>query len=297
MLNVRLLRCFVAVANELSFTAAAARLNMAQPALTRAIKQLEDHLEAHLLYRDTRNVRLTEIGHAFLKEAQAALEQITRAERVGREMARGELGQIRIGYMAFLSQDFLAPLLKRFSLQRPNVRVELFNLGTEQQRAALVDHTIDVGLMLGPFSIAGIASRELREEQLVVVMPQDHPLAALELVTANDLRGEKLVVGSESMWSVYRRAVFSEFDRLGISPQIAQEAPTTSAVLALVAAGLGLTIFPLSPTLHLTSQMTVLRPFAMGQGKMTTICAWNKINPNPSVAALLDCIFCAPAGS
>ncbi|QOF75718.1 LysR family transcriptional regulator (plasmid) [Aminobacter sp. SR38] len=293
MLNVRLLRCFVAVADELSFTAAAARLHMAQPALTRSIKQLEVHINARLLARDTRNVRLTEIGHAFLEQARAALDQLARTERIGHEMARGQLGQVKIGYMTFIAQDFLAPLLRRYSLDRPDIRIELFNMGTEQQRAALVDRAIDVGFMLGPFSIAGVATCTIRDEDLVVAMPDDHPLTHLEAITPLDLQGEKLVMGSESMWSVYRRIIFAEFDRLGVSPQIAQEAPTQSAVFALVGAGMGVTIYPRGPSRYLTDRFA-LRPFVMEHKKMQTICAWNKAHANPAVSALLDHLAASP---
>lgn len=295
MLNPRLLRCFVAVADELSFTAAAARLNTAQPALTRAIKQLEDHIGARLLDRDTRHVRLTEIGHAFLEQARAALDQLARTERVGREMSRGQLGQIKIGYMTFIAQDFLAPLLKRFSLDRPNIRIELYNMGTEQQRGALVDRSIDIGFMLGPFSISGITTCLVRDEDLVVAMPDDHPLTRHDYLTPHDLHGEKLVMGSERMWSVYRRIIFSEFDRLGVSPLIAQEAPTQSAVFALVGAGMGVTIYPRAPSQYLTDRLA-LRPFVMEHEIMQTICAWNKASPNPAVRALLDYLPTLPAG-
>lgn len=287
MLNVRLLRCFVAVADELSFTAAAARLNMAQPALTRSIKQLEDHIHARLLDRDTRNVRLTDIGRAFVEHARAALDQLARTERIGREMARGQLGQIKIGYMTFLAQDFLAPLLKQFSVGRPDIRIELYNMGTEQQRTALVDRAIDIGFMLGPFAIEGIASHPIRDEELVVVIPDDHPLAGHDCLTPHHLHGEKLVMGSEGMWSVYRRILFSEFDRLSVSPLIVQEAPTQSAVFALVGAGMGVTIYPRGPSRFFTEKMTV-RPFVMEHGKMQTICAWNSAGTNPAIGALLE---------
>ncbi|MGN6467860.1 MAG: LysR family transcriptional regulator [Rhizobiaceae bacterium] len=294
MLNVRLLRCFVAVADELSFTAAAHHLNMAQPALTRSIKQLEQELDARLLDRNTRNVRLTEIGHAFLGEARKVLDQIVRAERVGREMARGQIGQIRIGYVTYIAQEFLAPLLKRFNQHRPNIRIELLNMGTEQQRTALVERTVDLGFMLGPFSTPGIQTCRIRDEQLVVIMPDDHRLAQQEMVTALDLHGEQLVIGSEAMWNVYRQIIFSEFDRFGVSPNISQEAPTVSAMFALVSAGMGLAILPRGPTHYLTSRM-VLRPFMMQQNTICTVCAWNRDNSNAAVQALLDCLSSAIA--
>ncbi|MCX2698686.1 LysR family transcriptional regulator [Ochrobactrum chromiisoli] len=294
MLNVRLLRCFVAVADELSFTAAAARLNMAQPALTRSIMQLEIHFNARLFIRDTRNVRLTEIGRAFLEQARMALDQLARTERIGHEMARGQLGQIKIGYITFIAHDFLAPLLKRFSLDKPDIRIELFNMGTEQQRASLVDRTIDIGFMLGPFTIAGIATCKVRDEELVVVMPDDHRLTSYSSITPQDLQGENLVMGSEAMWSVYRRIIFTEFDRLGVSPLIAQEAPTQSAVFALVGAGMGITIYPRGPSRYLTDRLA-LRPFVMDYKKVQTICAWNKPHTNPAVRTLIEHLQLSPS--
>lgn len=296
MLNVRLLRCFVAVADELSFTAAASRLNIAQPALTRSIKQLEVHINARLFIRDTRNVRLTEVGRAFLEQARMALDQLARTERIGHEMARGQIGQIKIGYITFIAQDFLAPLLKRFSLDKPDVRIELFNMGTEQQRAGLVDRTIDIGFMLGPFSISGIATCTVRDEELVVVMPDDHRLASHSFITPHDLQGENLVMGSESMWSVYRRIIFTEFDRLGVSPLVAQEAPTQSAVFALVGAGMGVTIYPQGPSRYLTDQLTQ-RPFVMDCKKMQTICAWSKPHTNPAVRVLIEHLLLSQSAS
>lgn len=287
MLSVRLLRCFAAVADELSFTAAAARLNMAQPALTRAIKQLEDQLGGRLLDRNTRNVRLTKMGRAFLSEARTALDKLAHAERVGREMGRGMLGHVKIGYTTFVAHDVLAPLLRQFNIGRPNIRITLSNLGTEQQRIALVERDIDIGFMLGPFSIPTVAVHWIRTDPLVVVMPRDHHLAKKKSLLATDLQGERLVVGTESTWSIYRRLIFSEFNRLGVSPLISQEAPTPSAIIALVSAGLGLTIFPQAYCENFARHL-VRRPLLGHQNSMDVICAWNKADSNPSLQALLQ---------
>lgn len=279
MLDLRQVRCFIAVAEELSFGAAAARLHVAQPALTRTIKKLEDRIGARLLDRDTRNVRLTEIGRVFLGQARSALEQIHQAERATRDMVEGRSGRIRIGYMNFVTHGYLAPLLKGFCAARPQASVDLHYLGTEQQRAALLEGDIDVALMLGPFSAAGVRTHTLREEELMVVMPHDHPLGTLDCIRAQDLRGVGLVFGNDKLWSVYRRVVFSEFDRCGVSPRIEQEAPTPSAIFALVAAGIGVTIFPRAANLYYHDWFT-LRPFTMTHSTVTTVCAWRTDNDN-----------------
>jgi DNA-binding transcriptional LysR family regulator len=287
MLTLRLLRCFVVVADELSFTAAAEHLNMAQPALSRAIKELEAHLGARLLDRDTRNVRLTTFGREFLPEAQAVLERFDRAERVGRDMGRGIRGKIKIGYTTFVAHDPIAPLLRKFTLCRPDVSIDLHNMGTEQQRNALIGRSIDIAFMVGPFSIPNISTRMVKNDDLIVVMPLEHRLANHVSITATDLSAESLIMGRESSWSVYRRRIFREFTRLGVSPRITQEAPTPSAIMALVSAGMGVTIFPRAYSESFAGHLT-RRPFEANYNTIEIICAWIRNDENPLLAALLD---------
>lgn len=263
MLSLRLLRCFAAVADELSFTAAAARLNMAQPALTRAIRQLEDQLEARLLDRDTRNVRLTKIGSAFLPEARAALNQLAHAERTGREMARGMLGHLKIGYTTFVAHDVLAPQLKQFNISRPNIRITLSNMGTEQQRIALVEREIDIAFMLGPFSIPTIEVRLIQTDPLVVVMPKGHRLAKK---IPPRLRPEGRAAGRRHREFLER---LQTLDLLGISPAqrpTADLAGSTNAVRyhRVGQGGIGTDHFPQVLQRQLRS-----KPGAMPPGRRT----------------------------
>lgn len=294
MLNLRSLRCFVVVADNLNFTRAAANLNMAQPALTRTINQLETQLGAQLLDRDTRNVRLTVIGQAFLVEARHTLMQAARTERLGREMALGKTGQLKVGYTAFVVADPLAPLLRQFSLSRPQIRIELSNEPTERQLTALVDRTVDAAFILGPIVIPGISSHRIREEPISLVMAAGHELSKKDSITATDLYGVKLVMGTESQWGVYRRAIFSEFDRCGVAPRISQEAPTPEAIFWLVTADLGVTFFPTSYTRYLaqrfTADLMAVRPFVMERSRLSTVCAWHRHNPNPALLEFIQCL-------
>lgn len=289
MLDLRQMRCFVAVAEELNFGAAAARLLIAQPALTRTIKRLEERIGARLFDRDTRNVRLSAVGRAFLTEARSALHQVERAERVARDMARGRTGKMAIAYMNFVTHGCLAPILKRFNAAKPNVRVDLYSMGTEQQRRALVEKKVDVAFMLGPFTASGITTRVLREEEMMVFMGKDHPLRKKRAITPHDLHDENLIVGSQDLWSVYRRIIFTEFDRAGITPLIAQEAPTPSAIFSLVSAGMGVTIFPRTASQFYRESLDT-RPFVMQHGKVTTICAWNRDSENTELETFLRCL-------
>ena len=292
MIDIRQFRCFLAVAEELSFRAAAARLCVAQPALTRTIKRLEATIGASLFDRDTRNVRLTPIGKAFLVEARSALTQVERAERLARDMAQGRTGIIRIGYMSFLTHRVLGPVLKDFHVLRPDMRVELHSLGTEQQRTALVERTLDVAFLIGRFVIPGVATQIVREEEMMVIMPEDHELACRDAIRAADLQNERQIIGNSSLWGAYQRVLLGEFYRAGISPLISQEAPTPPAIISLVRAGMGLAILPKAVSLSYISvhDRLVLRPFVTPNHIVSTFCAWRTDAANASVETFVDCL-------
>ena len=289
MLDLRQLKCFVTVADELSFAMAAARLNVVQPALTRTIKRFEERIGARLFDRDTRNVRLTPVGKVLLAEARALLQHVERTDQVVRNIALGRVGQLRIAYMDFVTQGYLASILKRFNAQRPDVRIELFGWPTSEQRQALLEGRIDIAFMLGPFAAPGIATRLLREEEIVVVMPKGHPLARHKLIEPQQLHNERLIMGSPASWSIYRRTIFNEFDRAGVPPLVAQEAPTSSAIFSLVSAGMGITIFPEEASRSYRGQL-IVRPLRMQHGNVTTICAWTKGSDNAEIAPFLECV-------
>lgn len=293
MLDLRQLKCFVTLADELSFAMAAARLNVVQPALTRTIKRCEERIGARLFDRDTRNVRLTTVGKALLVEARALLQHVERTEQVVHNIALGRIGQLRIAYMDFVTQGFLASILKRFNALRPDVRIELFGWSTAQQRQSLLEGKIDIAFMLGPFAAPGIATRLLRAEDIVVVMPKGHPLARHKLIEPQQLREQRLIMGSQASWSIYLRTIFNEFDRAGVFPVIAQEAPTSSAIFSLVSAGMGITIFPEEASRSYRGQL-IVRPFRMQHGNVTTICAWTKGSDNAEIEPFLGCVTDPP---
>jgi len=293
MLDLRQLKCFVTVADELSFGAAAARLNVVQPALTRTIKRFEERIGTKLFDRNTRNVRLTLTGKRLLVEARVLLQQVERTEQVMHDTARGRNGQVKIAYMDFVTRGYLASILKKFNAIRPDVRIELFGMPTTEQRQQILEGNVDIAFMLGPFSAPGISTRLLREEEVVVVMPEDHPLTQYDILEPHDLQNHGLIMGNEGAWSMYRRIIFTEFDRAGVSPVIAQEAPTSSAMFSLVSAGMGVTIFPEEASRSYREHL-VVRPFRMQHGHVTTICAWAKSRANAESKSFLQCV---PASS
>jgi DNA-binding transcriptional LysR family regulator len=289
MLDLRQLKCFVTVADELNFGTAAARLSVVQPALTRTIKRFEEKIGAKLFDRDTRNVRLTPAGKKLLVEARQLLQQVERTEQIMRDTIHGRVGQLKIAYMDFVTHGFLALILKQFNAMRPDVRIELFGLPTADQRQVILEGKIDIAFMLGPFSAPGISTRLLREEEMVVVMPKGHPLSKHKVLEPRHFENQKLIMGGQAAWSMYRRTIFTEFDHAGVTPVIALEAPTSSAMFSLVSAGMGITIFPEEASRSYRENL-IVRPFRMQQGRVTTICAWTKASDNEELKPFLECV-------
>ena len=196
-LDVRQLRYFIAVAEELSFAGAADRLNVAQSAVSLQIKALEEAFGARLLNRCKRAaVSLTEAGRLFLSEAQAAIRQLERAEQIGRLAARGELGQIEVGYVTSVVMNRILPsLLREYRRSRPAVQLRLTAMETPRQLEALAEGRLDAALIRPrPGYAAGVAARVIYREAICVAFAADHPLARSHTLQAADLGNEAFIV-------------------------------------------------------------------------------------------------------
>jgi len=197
MLESKQLRYFLAVAQDLHFGRAADRLEIAQSALSAQIQRLESDLGVRLLNRRKRAaVTLTDAGQVFLVEAGAAWEQLQRAEHVGRLAARGETGNVRLGYVASaLTSGLLTDALKRFRRENAGVRMQIVSMETPKQIAALAEGLIDVGLIRPrPQYPDGVTAEVLRSEQLEVAMSAEHPLSTKTVLQAQDLRDDAFIV-------------------------------------------------------------------------------------------------------
>ncbi|MCE7000744.1 LysR family transcriptional regulator [Saccharothrix sp. S26] len=191
------LRGFVAVAEELHFSRAAARLAMTQPPLSRQIQKLERAIGARLLIRDNRRVTLTAAGEVFLVEARRLLSLAETAPELARRVSSGSSGVVRVGFTAAATYGVLGRLLDELAAHLPDVDVELAELVTREQVAALVNEEIDLGLGRPPFDDSTFGSRLLRREGLLVAVPGGHPLAALgRAATADDVVRERVIMHS-----------------------------------------------------------------------------------------------------
>lgn len=286
MLDTKELRCFLTVADELSFSRAAERLHLAQPALTRIVKRLEDRMGGKLFDRDTRNVALTELGEALVSDVRSAMKNLDTIEAKARRLVDGEEDIVRIGYMNFVTHDILGPVLTAFQSDSPKTKIELNYLGTLEQRKALREEWLDIAFMIGPYAAPGVATRTMRLEEMMIVMRKDHPLAARESIAPSDLTEVPMVLGNEELWSVYRSYLFPIFERQDVVPRIVQEVPTPAAIFSLVSAGVGITIYPRAAKFYYHTGLE-LRPFVIDGPRMATICAWNRHNPKPAVTSFL----------
>jgi DNA-binding transcriptional LysR family regulator len=239
------LRGFVAVADELHFGRAAARLKMTQPPLSRQIQKLERAVGAQLLERDNRRVTLTAAGEVFLAEARRLLGLADSAPELARRVSSGASGVVRIGFTAASTYGILGGLLNDVARALPDVDVDLAEMVTREQVAGLLDEGIDLGLARPPFDEEAFGSRLLHREALLVAAPAGHRLLGLERpVTAADLTAEPVVMHSPTKARYFYDLV------AGVVPIAADNTVhTVSQVLTmlwLVAAGRGIAFVPAS---------------------------------------------------
>ncbi|BCG97218.1 LysR family transcriptional regulator [Mesorhizobium sp. 131-2-1] len=243
-LEMRELRAFVAVAEELSFVGAAKRLNVAQPALSRTISMLEAKLGVQLLDRTTRSTHVTLAGKVFLAEAHYTLAQMKRAVQLTQEAEIGLTGELRVGYMDFAIHGPMVPLLAEFKRTHPLVKVSLKRHRSDAQSTDLNANRIDVGFAVRHRFQGNVEVRPFTQEALVAVISRHHRLAEQERVSLSELADEPFVMGDREGWELYLPTVEAFCATAGFVPRIALEAQDGAAIFSMVAAGLGITVYP-----------------------------------------------------
>ena len=178
--EIKHLRSFVTLAEELHFGRAAQRLSIVQPALSMQIKLLEEELGVRLFERNRHSVTLTEVGTLFLPEAQATLYQCAHAADVAKACGRGEIGRVRLGFVSSVLPELLPSLIRSLHARFPRIELELKDMPGPDQAVALKNGQLDFGLMRLPAAIPGIQTREVLQETFIVALPGDHPLVACD---------------------------------------------------------------------------------------------------------------------
>ena len=247
-MELRHLRYFVAVAEELHFTRAAERLGIKQPPLSLQIRRLERELGTSLFHRLTRGVELTETGALLLDEARGILDHVERIKAGVQSRARGETGCIHLGFAdATCFQPLVPGIIRAYRERYPGVLVSPEGRNTPLLVAGLRTREIDVAFVRPPLSDGeGLAVEPLVEELMVIVLPESHPRAGDRSMPLAVLAEETLILFPRAIGPGLHDAIIASCQRAGFSPKLGQEAPHISTTVHMVAAGLGVSIVPQS---------------------------------------------------
>src|SRR5215471_14821355 len=284
-MELRHLRYFVAVAEELHFGRAAARMHIAQPALSRQIRSLEDEMKLRLFERDRRRVSLTAAGGDFLDEVKRILEQLERAIESARRAARGERGTLRIAYVPAVAYIGLPEIVRAFRQRLPDVEVRLQETNPARQVQALLAGRVDVGFARGPIQEPALNVQTVMEEPLVAALPTGHPLSGRKIIKLEMLAHEPFVLQARSRGPGSHDQILAICRAAGFSPRIVQEGSQTEAV-NLVAAGVGVAIVPRSLR-RIRRSGVVYRPL-LERPTTQLVMAWCKGEPLPMVRSFLE---------
>lgn len=264
-MELRHLRYFIAVAESLNFTKASARLRVAQPALSRQVQALEDELGVDLLKRSPRGVMLTAEGKLFLAEARDLIGRAAGSVDRVRALARGEYGELHVGYAPSPTAEILPPALAAFQKQAPGVKLVLHDLAGDELVEGLLGGTLDLSLMLRPTEApaAGVEFELLRSYPLCAAIPARHPFAKLKTVPVSKLSSEPLVVFRQRDYADYHRLLARLFEDVKFKPRIAAECDGGSSLFTEIQAGRGIAILP-TVFRHAIGTRLELRPLAPG---------------------------------
>lgn len=245
MLNLNQVRCFIAVATELSFRRAAHSLHMSQPPLTRQIQLLEQYLDTILLIRDKRSVTLTAAGKAFYQEALELIEHIHRIEQYTRRVASGEVGSVTIGFVANAFYHFLPPILSILKDEFPFINISLQQSTTFQQVEAVINHQIDLGIIRVVPDNDALDSTLCVDETFVAAVPRQHPLASRASLRLKDFDNQSTIMYSVA-WKPFYDLLTHAFEVEQVKPEYVQYESNTVNILSLVNVGFGLAVVPQS---------------------------------------------------
>ena len=286
-MELRHLRYFVGVAQELNFTRAAQILRVAQPALSRQIRQLEEEVGVVLLERNRRGVRLTLAGKAFLAEARALLEQSEQAIRVAQETNQAGTGHLNVGYIWGLFHSLVPATIERFRRELPNVAVNLFDMTATQQAEALVQGRLDAGFIgfAQEADAAGLSKRKVGTCAFVAALPKNHRAARKPKVPLATLAQDFFFVISEQNYPGASRFVLEACQRAGFRPKILQAAERGHTILGLVAGNCGVALLP-EPLRALPHPGVIFRPLTQPPTGDLFI-AWHATRTSPSRDAFL----------
>lgn len=245
-MELRHLKYFVAVAEELNFSRAAIRLRVAQPALSKQIRDLERELEVKLLERSSHHVAMTAAGEAFLDRSRRILGESEEAVQAARRAHRGETGTLGIGFIGSISHAILPKILQSYRHDYPEVDLNLSELGPAEQVEAILSRSMDVGFlgMAQARKIPDLQVEVLAEEDLMAAFPSGHEMASMKEIPLKALRKERFILTSRRNAPLFNEWLVELCHKAGFAPEIIREVDRAPTVLNYIAAGEGVSVFP-----------------------------------------------------
>ncbi|MGV9867462.1 LysR family transcriptional regulator [Rhodococcus koreensis] len=287
-MEISQITAFLAVAEELHFGRAAQRLHSAQPPLSRTIRQLEKQLGATLFDRNTRNVRLTAAGEALLGPAREILDACRLAEIAVAAAGRGQVGRVRIGFSGVSSHLLIGRWAKLVRHTHPGIEFVLNSSAFASEALnKLLDGTLDIGLGRWIFTPPGIASRVILNEDFVVAMTVDHPLAGRDGVRIEELATEPWVALPADPGSALRDSLQRAAHDAGFTPRIVQSAPDSMSLMALVSAEVGCALTVSSVVENVNNPDVVFLPLVGGPNTLQLRIAWRADDDSAALREVL----------
>ena len=269
-MNLRHLRCFIAVAEELHFGRAARRLHVEQSPLSRTIRQLEADLGVTLLERTPRGVRLTPAGQVFLEEARRVLLTLEQAQTMARAVAAGHRGTLRIALAGGVGRTRLSALLALCREEAPEVGIRLFEAPLSQVVGGLGNDLYDAAFAMAGEMAAGVVARPVWQDPLVVAIPARHPLLAHKRVPLDEVVGYPLVLCHPQVCQECSRQCERLLRLVETPPVVAEYVTTHSLMLALVAAGYGVGFSTAAHAVACRQADVIVRPLDEDSAALTT---------------------------
>ncbi|MEQ3554431.1 LysR family transcriptional regulator [Pseudonocardia nematodicida] len=286
-LELRHLHAFTVVAEELHFGRAAARLHISQPALSQQIRVLEKGLGAVLFRRSSHSVTLTEAGRELRDSAPRVLFEAKRAEDRVREAHEGTRGTLTVGSVGSALASITPRIMARLGADAPDVRIDLSLTDTVPAMTALEERRLDVAVVRPAAPHPRIDRELLLSEPLVAVLPAGHRLAGVDVVDITELADEPFVLWDRGSGPEFFDTIVGYCRDNGVDPRVVVEGEEVQTQLALVAAGLGVSLLP-SYWTSLQNRSLVFRPLCPEPPRVALHLAWRRNDPSPLLRRFLD---------
>ncbi|KEO73594.1 LysR substrate-binding domain-containing protein [Anditalea andensis] len=288
-MDIRQLRYFLTLADELHFGRASEKLFIVQPALTKQIQGLENELNVTLFKRNKRKVELTGAGRYFREEVKQIVEKLDRVKAQTRLVQEGDKGELRIGYVGSCIHTFLPDMLIHLHERNPHIQTYLNEMTTSSQRVAIESGELDIAFLRNPLPHTDLGQHLVYSEPFSLILPHNHSINEINFKGIEQLKYEKFILPPKNDGELYYQLQLSICEQAGFSPRIAHETVHGHTVLNLVDHGLGITFLPSSFQKVTTAKVKFI-PLEHIAQKAEITAVWNLHNPNPSLGKFLNVV-------